>query len=219
MSGQFITFEGNDGAGKTTVLNQVVTALQPQLGSQLVVTREPGGDPIAEQLRSVIVDEANQDMDARTEALLFAAARRQHLVKTVLPALRQHQIVLCDRYVDSSIAYQGAGRKLGEAAVFQMNQFATEGLLPNLTIYFAVPVSVGLQRIQQRTAAATNRLDQQHRDFYVRVHDAYERLATEHPDRIVRVDATQPVATVTQQVVTIIGKHLHQNLSAGGTES
>ncbi|USS87828.1 dTMP kinase [Fructilactobacillus hinvesii] len=209
MSGQLITFEGNDGAGKTTILNQVVERLTPTIGSRLVVTREPGGDPIAEQIRNLIVDQANQAMDARTEALLFAAARRQHLVQTILPALAADQVVLCDRYVDSSVAYQGAGRRLGEANVIELNQFATNGVLPNLTIYLAVPVSVGLRRIESRDAQATNRLDQEHRDFYVRVHDAYERLANQHPDRIVRVDATQSVTAVTDQVLQIITNYLH----------
>ncbi|USS86987.1 dTMP kinase [Fructilactobacillus cliffordii] len=208
MSGHFITFEGNDGAGKTTVLNQVVDRLQPQLWDQLVVTREPGGDPIAEKIRNLIVDEQNEAMDARTEALLFAAARRQHLEQKVLPALAQERVVLCDRYVDSSVAYQGAGRQLGEQKVLELNQFATNGVLPELTIYFAVPVAVGLERIEHRDEHSTNRLDREQRDFYVRVHDAYERLAQAHPERIVRVDATQSVTTVTNQVLAIIMQHL-----------
>lgn len=142
MVGKLITFEGSDGAGKTSVMNEVVRDFQQQLGDQMLVTREPGGNKISEQIRRIILDRANTEMDYRTEALLYAAARRQHLVETILPALTAGKLILCDRYVDSSVAYQGAGRQIGMQEVAKMNEFATEKLLPDRTIYFDIPVEV-----------------------------------------------------------------------------
>lgn len=207
MDGQFITFEGNDGAGKTTVLNRIIEILQPKLGNQLVTTREPGGNLVSEKIRNIIM---NNEMDARTEALLFAAARREHLVRKIIPALEHHKLVLCDRYVDSSIAYQGAGRKIGEKQIADMNQFATNHIMPNLTIYFDVPVEVGLKRIMQHRTNEINRLDRQQHDFYIRVHDAYDKIAQSNPKRVVKVDATKPVDEVVANVLEIIKQRFPQ---------
>ncbi|GEK29022.1 dTMP kinase [Furfurilactobacillus siliginis] len=190
-TGLLITFEGPDGAGKTSVLNTLFTDYTRRLGSKLVTTREPGGNKISEAIRSIIMDQANVEMDARTEALLFAAARRQHLMQTVRPALNDGKIVFSDRYVDSSIAYQGAGRNIGEQAVADMNQFATEGLTPDLTVYFDVPSEVGLARIHQYRSNEINRLDDEELSFHQRVRQAYLKLVAAHPERIVVVDATQ----------------------------
>ncbi|KRN12744.1 thymidylate kinase [Fructilactobacillus fructivorans] len=206
MTGQFITFEGTDGAGKTTVLNQVVDEIKPAFGKQLLTTREPGGNPVSEQIRKVILNKDETDMDDRCEALLFAAARREHLVKTILPALKSNQLVLCDRYLDSSIAYQGGGREIGEKAVLDMNQFATEGLMPDTTIYFDVPVDVGLKRIANHRSGEVNRLDLQEHDFYVRVHDAYDRIAKRDPKRVIKIDATKPIDEVVNQVLSVLYK-------------
>ncbi len=128
--GKLITFEGPDGAGKTSALMAVVPLLESKCNQDIIVTREPGGNPIAEKIRNVILDVENTAMDDRTEALLYAAARRQHIVEKIEPALADNKIVICDRFVDSSIAYQGAGRGIGEEAVAQMNLFATNGLAP-----------------------------------------------------------------------------------------
>lgn len=204
MNGKLITFEGSEGAGKTTALKEIIKKIKPQLGKRLVTTREPGGNVISEEIRNIIMDSKNNNMDARTEALLFAAARRQHLVDKVFPALQAGKLVLCDRYVESSVAYQGAGRELGEQAIWDLNQFATDGLKPDLTIYFDVPIEVGLDRIMQHRANEVNRLDQQQHEFYVKVHDAYEQIAIDHPDQVVKIDATQPVAQVVSDVLTII---------------
>ena len=149
-------------------------------------------------------------MDDRTEALLYAAARRQHLVENVFPQLRQGDIVISDRFVDSSIVYQGAGRQIGEAAVAQINYFATEGLTPDLTIYLDVPVMIGLQRIHQYRQTQNDRLDQEKISFHERVRQAYLRLWCANPQRIVKVDATQPLALVIDECQHIITQRFSQ---------
>ncbi|CAH0418800.1 dTMP kinase [Periweissella ghanensis] len=204
MAGKFITFEGPDGAGKTSVLNEIIAKIAPKLGAQLVVTREPGGTHIAEAIRNVILDTENTDMDPRTEALLFAAARRQHITQIIQPALDTDKFVFCDRFVDSSVAYQGAGRKIGADEVWQMNKFATEGLMPNLTLYFDVPSEVGLTRIQNFRADEINRLDQASLSFHRRVREAYLTLQNKYPERIVLIDATQPFEAVVADAMQAI---------------
>ncbi|KJU74750.1 thymidylate kinase [Pediococcus damnosus LMG 28219] len=206
LTGKFISFEGPDGAGKTTALNTIVADLKPQLKKQLIVTREPGGNRISEAIRDIILDRQNTEMDDRTEALLYAAARRQHIVETIEPALKANKLVLCDRYIDSSVAYQGAGREIGEQEVYQMNLFATAGLLPDLTIYFDVPSEIGLQRIMTHRTDEINRLDVEQLSFHKRVRASYLKLAKENPKRIKLVDATQSKGKVVSDVETIIRK-------------
>lgn len=204
MVGKFITFEGSDGSGKTSVLQEIVKLMQSQNNTDFILTREPGGNKISEEIRNVILDKSNQAMDARTEALLYAAARRQHLVETILPALAANQVVLCDRFVDSSLAYQGAGRDLGMQEVYEMNLFATDGLQPDLTIYFDLEPEVGLARIKGHRQDEVNRLDEESLHFYQKVHDAYVQLADQEQSRIVVVDASQPFADVVADVVAIL---------------
>ncbi|MCV3321019.1 dTMP kinase [Pediococcus ethanolidurans] len=204
MIGKFISFEGPDGAGKTTALNSVVADLTPQLKNMLVVTREPGGNRISEAIRNIILDRKNTEMDDRTEALLYAAARRQHIVETIQPALDSGKLVLCDRYVDSSVAYQGAGRQIGVDEVYQMNLFATAGLLPNLTIYFDIPSEIGLQRIMTHRTDEINRLDVEQLSFHKRVRASYLKIAEQNPQRIKVIDATQSKADVVSNVEKII---------------
>lgn len=210
MDGKFISFEGPDGAGKTSVMRQITADLKEQLGNDGVVyTREPGGNHIAEQIRDVLFDADNTDMDPRTEALLFAAARRQHLVADILPALQNGKVILCDRYVDSSIAYQGAGRGLGEENIWQINQFAIDGLMPELTIYLDIDSELGLQRIAQNRADEVNRLDEEKLSFHRKVRSAYQKLAQENPQRIVTIDASQPL----DQVILQVQQAIHQRFS------
>lgn len=204
MNGHFISFEGPDGAGKTTILQAMVDHYRKRLKDQLTVTREPGGNPISEAIRSIILDKENTEMDSRTEALLYAAARRQHLVETILPALQQNHVVFCDRYVDSSIAYQGAGRMIGEKAVYDMNLFATEGELPEKTIYLDVPSELGLKRIMTNRTDDVDRLDLEKLDFHQRVRDSYLKLAKEYPERIVVIDASQDLETVKGDTIKIL---------------
>ncbi|KRN32305.1 thymidylate kinase [Weissella halotolerans DSM 20190] len=194
MQGTFISFEGPDGAGKTSVLGVIKTRLQAQLGDDLVVTREPGGkgSKIAEAIRDVVLDPAYPDMDVRTEALLYAAARRQHILDTIQPALAAHKVVLSDRYLDSSVAYQGGGRQLGVQTILELNQFATQGLVPDATIYLDIDPEIGLQRIQTTRTDEINRLDQEALAFHQRVTQAYRQLAQAEPQRIKVIDANQP---------------------------
>ncbi|WP_461214395.1 dTMP kinase [Lacticaseibacillus sp. GG6-2] len=209
MEGTFITFEGPDGAGKTSVLQALLPQLQTHSKRPVILTREPGGARISEHIRKLILDPANVEMDARTEALLYAASRRQHLVETILPALAAGQVVVCDRFVDSSVAYQGAGRQIGEDAVLAMNGFATAGVQPVLTVYLDVPSAVGLARIKQhRQATQYDRLDQEQLDFHERVRAAYLRLAQKEPERIKTIDATQPMATVVAESLALIQEQL-----------
>lgn len=205
MDGKFISFEGPDGAGKTSVMRQIKVALEEQLGEkQVMYTREPGGNHISEEIRQVLFDGHNTDMDGRTEALLFAAARRQHIVSEIVPGLQAGKTILCDRYVDSSIAYQGAGRHLGEKEIWQINQFAIDGLLPQLTIYLDIESELGLQRIAEHRANQVNRLDKEKLTFHRTVRQSYLRLQKRHPDRIKLIDASQPLADVVDDVKTTI---------------
>lgn len=207
MTGKFITFEGPDGAGKTSILNALVKQVQTKLSQELVVTREPGGTGIAEAVRNVLLDNSNTKMDARTEALLFAAARRQHIVEIIQPALMQDKVIFCDRFVDSSVAYQGAGRKIGMDEVYNMNLFATDGLTPDLTLYFDVPAEVGLERIKTHRTNEINRLDKDTLEFHKRVNDGYQKLKASNVKRIIAVNANQPFDDVLQDAYQIIANY------------
>lgn len=205
--GLFITIEGGEGAGKTTILQGIADWLKTR-GWAVVVTREPGGIPIAEKIRDVILDRAHTDMDARTEALLYAAARRQHLVQKVRPALESGAAVLCDRFVDSSLAYQGHARGLGIEDVWAINRFAIGGLMPDLTLYLDVRPEIGLERIRSAGGREINRLDLESVSFHRKVREGYLLLAERHPDRIVTIDAEQPPERVLGQVLKETKKRL-----------
>ncbi|AXI32146.1 dTMP kinase [Priestia aryabhattai] len=195
MSGTFITFEGPEGAGKTTIIHMVQQKLI-QDGYTIVLTREPGGIRIAEQIREIILNPSNTEMDARTEALLYAAARRQHLVEKVIPELNKGNIVLCDRFIDSSLAYQGNARGIGVEDIFAINQFAIEQTMPQATLYFDIEPEVGLERINKGRKDEINRLDLESLDFHYKVRDGYLSLLSEFPERIRRIDANQSVEKV-----------------------
>lgn len=189
MKGLFITIEGPDGAGKTSVLEELYPRLELAAAQRIVKTREPGGIPIAEKIRKIILDPNNDQMDERTEALLYAAARRQHLVEKVLPALEAGKIVLCDRFVDSSLAYQGAGRRIGVAAIATINEFAIEGTTPDFTVYLDVDSDTGLRRIQNNRKEQIDRLDSEGLEFHQRVRHEYLKLVEKNPERITKIDA------------------------------
>lgn len=198
--GKFISIEGPDGAGKTSVVQALVAKLQAEGVTDIVTTREPGGIKIAEQIRQVILDVANTEMDARTEALLFAASRRQHLVEKILPALEAGKLVICDRFVDSSLAYQGVARNIPTDLIWQINQFAIEDHLPDLTILIDVPAEVGLERIYQAKGQRQfDRLDQEDVSFHNLVRDAFLSFEKES-ERIHLVDGTQTVEEVTEAI-------------------
>ena len=205
MRGIFITIEGPDGSGKTTALQQVVPRLQQEMNRKVVATREPGGSPIAEKIRSLILDPSHTDMDSRTEALLYAASRRQHLIEKVLPVLESGDVIFCDRFVDSSIAYQGYARGIGEEGIREINQFATEGIEPNVTLYIDVPAEVGIQRIHANLDEREyNRLDQEKLAFHEKVRAGYLQLAQANPERIVVVDGTMSREEVAESCYQII---------------
>ncbi|HRG31184.1 MAG TPA: dTMP kinase [Trichococcus flocculiformis] len=205
MRGIFITIEGPDGSGKTTALQQVVPRLQQEMNRKVVATREPGGSPIAEKIRSLILDPSHTDMDSRTEALLYAASRRQHLIEKVLPVLESGDVIFCDRFVDSSIAYQGYARGIGEEGIREINQFATEGIEPDVTLYIDVPAEVGIQRIHANLDEREyNRLDQEKLDFHEKVRAGYQQLAKANPERIVVVDGTMSREEVAESCYQII---------------
>lgn len=204
MAGLLITFEGPDGAGKTSALTELVPRLQQIVRRPIVVTREPGGNPISEAIRQIILDPKNTAMDKRTEALLYAAARRQHIVEKIRPALAADKMVLCDRFVDSSLAYQGAGRDIGVTAVGKMNEFATEQLAPDLTLYLDVPSELGLQRIAAHRQSQNDRLDQEALSFHQKVRGEYLALAKQYPQRIKTIDATQSLEQVIAACQTVI---------------
>lgn len=205
MDGKFISFEGPDGAGKTSVIQQIQQQLEDQLGTEKVMyTREPGGNKISEQIRQILFDGQNTDMDGRTEALLFAAARRQHIVSEIIPGLKEGKVILCDRFVDSSIAYQGAGRGLGEKEIWQINQFAIDGLMPALTIYLDIESEIGLRRIVEHRSNQVNRLDQEKLAFHQTVRQSYLKLYKNYPERIKLIDASRPLEKVIEDVKATI---------------
>lgn len=201
--GMFISFEGPEGAGKTSVLKAILLRLQPYLQEQLVLTREPGGkeNAIAERIRDVVLDPAYIGMmDPWTEALLYAASRRQHVESTIKPALAAGKVVISDRYVDSSIAYQGGGRGLGIDNIAKINDYAIQGLYPDRTIYLDLDPQVGLDRIMTHRKNEINRLDLDGIDFHRRVSAAYHELAAQQPNRFVMIDASQPLEQVIKDV-------------------
>lgn len=207
MAGLFITFEGPEGSGKTTIANMVLDTLKNE-GYKVLYTREPGGIDIAEQIRQVILDKKNTAMDPKTEALLYAASRRQHLVEKVLPALKDNTIVLCDRFVDSSLVYQGVGRGLGIDTVYQMNLFAIDDIMPDLTIFFDVKPEIGLSRIHKDENREVNRLDLETLDFHQKVYNGYCEVAKHFKNRITSVDASKSIDEVYTQVLEMVKQKL-----------
>lgn len=208
--GLFITIEGPEGSGKSTALKIVAKRLEDE-GYSLVLTREPGGCEISEQIRNVILNNNNTSMDIITEALLFAAARRQHLVSKVWPSIKEGKIVFCDRYLDSSLAYQGYARNLGVDTVLNINSFATDGTFPDLTLLFDIDVNEGLNRIHANSEREVNRLDKEKISFHENVRKGYLELAKKYPNRIVVIDASKSVEEVANSAYLAIKERLKNN--------
>ncbi|CAG7651978.1 Thymidylate kinase [Paenibacillus solanacearum] len=206
-NGFFITMEGGEGAGKTSAIRAIIEQVTER-GYEAVSTREPGGIPIAEQIRSVILDKGNTAMDGRTEALLYAAARRQHLAEKVIPALQAGKVVVCDRFIDSSLAYQGYARGLGMDEVWAVNRFAIGDWMPDLTIYMDVRPEIGLARIRADQGREVNRLDLESLDFHEKVREGYARVMSMFPERVIRVDAEKKLETVLEQIKEILNQSL-----------
>ena len=201
--GLFIVFEGGEGTGKTTAINEIYNWIIKN-NLKCIKTREPGGIKISEQIRQVILSKENKAMDPRTEALLYAAARRQHLVEKVIPALEEGSIVLCDRFIDSSLAYQGYARNLGIQEVMSINKFAIGEYMPDLSILFDLDPKIGLARINGNEHREINRLDLEKLDFHERVRSGYNVIYKNNRDRIIRIDAEKSKEDVVQQIKNIL---------------
>lgn len=198
--GYFIVFEGPDGSGKTTVADKVCASLRDD-GFDVVHTREPGGIEIAEQIRNIILDPKNTDMDERTEALLYAASRRQHLVQKVMPAIKDGKIVICERFVYSSLAYQGKARGIGYEGIMKINEFAINDCKPDMTIYLDIDEETGQKRINKRSFK--DRLDGESLNFHHLVNEGYKEILTMYDD-IKVVDAKRDIKDVSKDSFGLI---------------
>ncbi|MGW8959240.1 dTMP kinase [Paenibacillus sp. NPDC055715] len=210
--GIFITLEGGDGSGKTTMIQRLAKFMEEE-GYPVITTREPGGIEISEKIRSIILDPAHTSMDARTEALLYAAARRQHLVEKVKPAIEKGAIVLCDRFVDSSLVYQGFARGIGIEEVASINRFAVDDWEPDATFYLDIEPELGLARINASRGEEMDRLDMESISFHHKVREAYLELAHKFPERITIVDASPAPERVEQVLKDLLKKRFIQNFS------
>lgn len=208
MKGLFISFEGNDGSGKSSVIKAVYQKLIDE-GFEVVLTREPGGSKISEKVRDVILDVDNTGMDDWTEAILYAASRREHIQKTIVPSIRDGKIVLCDRFLDSSLAYQGYARKLGIEKVKELNQFATNGLVPNLTLLVCVRPEIGLDRIR-KNERNMDRLENETIDFHKSVYDGYQILYKQNPNRIKLVNGENSPEKVAADAIEIVLNYIRE---------
>lgn len=202
MAGLFISFEGGDGAGKSTQARLLATALEAS-GRQVVLTREPGGTEVAEEIRNIVLNPLHLDLDDRTEALLFAASRAEHVAKKIRPALAAGAIVISDRFVDSSIAYQGIGRGLGVEPVSDINAWATKNLWPDITFLLDVEPTAGLQRVED-----PNRLEAAGADLQVDVRAAFLELASRSPERFVVLSAAKPIDDLAADILSHVNAKL-----------
>lgn len=210
--GLFITFEGNEGSGKSTQMRLLVEHLRAE-GHEVLESQEPGGSPIGLKIRGILLDPANQELSPTAELLLMFAARAQNVDQSILPALAAGKIVVSDRFTDSSLAYQGAGRGLGSEIVLEADRIACRGLVPDLTICVDIGVEEGLERAHSRnreTGAKDTRLDEEAVEFYKRARAAYHRLAEEEPDRFRLVDGSLSIHEVAEAVWCAVQERISQ---------
>ena len=198
MRGAFITLEGGEGVGKSTQIAAAVAALEAA-GLAVVRTREPGGTPLAEAIRGLLIGDCDEAMDADTELLLMFAARNQHLARLIRPALGRGEWVVCDRFTDATYAYQGAGRGIDAARIGQLEAFVQRGMQPDLTLLLDAPVEVGMARAARRNSAG-DRFEREARDFFERVREGYLSRAAAEPRRFRIIDAAQPLEAVGAQL-------------------
>lgn len=199
----FISFEGPEGSGKSSILAKLKTQFSSE-GIEIITTREPGGSIISEQIRKVILSESNTLMDAWTEVLLYIAARRQHLVEKIFPEKSSSKIIICDRFSDSTLAYQGYGRKLDIKKINTIQDIAFDNFKPNLTILFNVKPEIGLKRIKDRNDSEHNRLDKEGLSFHQLVYQGYQEIAKNNQDRIKVIDASKSFEQVLAETYQII---------------
>lgn len=205
MNGKLIVFEGPDGSGKTSVLNEVKKVLD-QDGIKYLTFREPGGTDISEKIRDIIIDNDNKKMTARCESLLFAASRAQLIEEEIKPSLEAGKTVLCDRFVLSSLLYQGVGRNLGIEEVKKINDFATDSIKADLTIFFDIDYKTAL--IRKRKNFTADRLENEDFDFHKKIFDSYKEMADEYEDEIKKIDASLSIDDVTKQAIKLIYESL-----------
>ncbi|MGL4791615.1 MAG: dTMP kinase [Anaerotignaceae bacterium] len=201
MEGKFITIEGTDGAGKTTQLQLLVKYFEDK-NYKVMVTREPGGTSISEKIREIILDVENSKMNDITEALLYAASRSQLIHEKIKPALEEGTIVICDRFVDSSVVYQGYARGLSLELVENINKYAINEVVPDLTLFFDVPPEVGMKR--KENFKHLDRIEKESLDFHYKVYNGYKDLLKKYPERIKAIDAQQNIEDVQQQVLKVV---------------
>jgi len=199
---KFITIEGGEGSGKTSLIKLLVNDFK-KLNIDTLTSREPGGSKIAEEIRQVILNVENTKMDYMTEALLYAASRKQHLEEIIKPAINEGKLVICDRYIDSSLAYQGWARGLGIENVYDINMYATEGFLPDLTLFIDIPAEVGLERIKSNNRDV-DRLDLEKISFHHKVREGYLKIAEMYPERIVVIDGNKSLEEVYEDIKKVI---------------
>lgn len=196
MRGLFITLEGGDGAGKSTQIRNITEFFEKK-GCVVLHTREPGGTDIGEKLRAILLDKANTAMDPVTEMLIYAASRAQHVREVIEPALERGEVVICDRFTDSSVAYQGYGRQLG-GVVAEVNREATGGLEPDITFWLDIDPEAGRERAGRE--GPLDRIELEKMDFHYRLYDGYKALAAAHPERIRRIDASAPIEVMRDKI-------------------
>ncbi len=207
MKGKFIVFEGIDGSGKTTQLNLLAEDLRRR-GFTVLDTREPGGTRVGEAIREILLNPAYSELAPRAEALLYAAARAQHVVQVILPALNKGEIVLCDRFIDSSLTYQGFGRGIGVNLLKRINEPATDGLVPDLTIILDSGIENGMERINQ-SGRDVDRIEREARTFHRKVRSGYLELAAREPGRYRVINANRPVGPVYEDVLMAVEEILN----------
>jgi dTMP kinase len=205
IKGIFITFEGGEGAGKTTQIARVATALREQ-GRDVLTTREPGGNENAEKIRTLLLNSEGASWQPLTELFLISAARHEHVAKTIFPALTAGKVVLCDRFTDSTLAYQGYAGGLPRSIIDELNTLATLELQPHATLFFDVPPSVGLQRSARR--GGTDHFEEKDRAFHGKLYAGFKEMVQNNPKRFTVIDATQPLERVTEQCLAAVEKIL-----------
>lgn len=201
MRGKFITIEGTDGSGKSTQIELLMDYLRKK-GADVIFTREPGGTQISEKIREIILDVDNSEMTGITEALLYAAARSQHVEEKIIPALEAGKIIICDRFVDSSIAYQGAARGLGAEKIMGINEAALHGIMPDMTLFFDLSPEKGILR--KKNERALDRLEKEKMDFHEKVYEGYKNLCKKYTERIKPIDADRSIDEVHSEVIEVI---------------
>lgn len=218
MNGIFITFEGPDGSGKTTQLKKLGEELK-KLGHDVLVTREPGGTAISDKIRSIILDPVNEEMVDQAEVLLYAASRAQHVHQLILPALEAGRIVLCDRFIDASVAYQGYGLGLDVEQVKAISRYASSGLQATRTFILDVPVEVSMTRLHQRASGATtaaeqlDRIEQKHVDYHSRVREGFHQIASDHPERVRVINANRSVEEIAEDIWSQCNRLLEEHFA------